>query len=113
MGEVGAYLTLGRCSLNDVATGAGALLKYLLAVLRRRGGRCGGWLPLLLDPGIELVPRLDGHAQPHPGMFDPTELRAGAHVVAHLVQAHPHLVRLAWDVVHHPPKLRQPEAVDH
>ena len=106
MGEVRAYLTLRRCSLNDVAIGAGALLEHLLAVGRSRRGRCRGGLPLLLDPGIKLVPRLDAYTQPHPGMFDPTELRAGANVVAHLVHAHPHLVRLARNVVFHPAKLR-------
>ena len=115
VGEVGAYADRWRrCSPDGVAAGAGVLQKYLLAVLRRRGGRCGGWLPLLLDPGIELVPRLDGHAQPHPGVLQPAVLCAGAHVVAQPGSGAPTSGSSCPELcLRIQPNCGTPEAVDH
>src|ERR1700687_1416547 len=76
---------------------AGSGLEYPLPLGNNITG--GRRLPLLLDPAVELIVRLNINTQEHFGVLCPAILRALAEVNARLVRIDPHTIRVVRNQV--------------
>src|ERR1700724_533989 len=87
---MGAERSFGDCARHRMAVDAGSGLEYALPLVN--GISCGCRLPLLLDPAIKLIARLNINTQKHFGVLCPAILRPLAQIKTRLVWIDPHIL---------------------
>src|ERR1700676_1596863 len=109
MREIRTVSAICSRACNCVAVDAGRLLEDPLSW----GGRLSDvrWLALLLNPAVEIFPRVNVHAQKHLGMLGPAVLRALPQVKARLARIHPHAVGVVRNQIRFSAQARHPETV--
>src|ERR1700674_1916824 len=80
-----------------MAVDAGSGLEYPLPLVNNI--ICGCWLPLQLNPTVELIARLNINTQKHFGVLCPAILRTLAQIKTRLVWIDPHTVRVGRNQV--------------